>query len=184
MSYTVTATKLPGVVVIEPKKIGDERGFFMESYNRARFAGLGLHYDFVQDNHSRSAKHVLRGLHYQAAPKAQDKLVRCSAGRLLDVAVDIRASSPTLGQWVAVELSADNAKQLMVPAGYAHGFVVLSDYAELQYKVTDYYDPACEGGIAWDDPDLAIDWQVREPVLSKRDAAAASFKDYLKSPKF
>ncbi len=184
VSYTVLPTKLDGVVIVEAKKLGDARGFFMESYHVEKFHQLGLTYTFVQDNHSRSARHVLRGLHFQYAPHAQDKLVRCSLGALIDVAVDIRAGSPTLGQSVAVELSADNARQLMVPAGFAHGFVVLSDFAELQYKVTDYYDPVHEGSIAWNDPDLAIDWRVNPPVLSKRDADAPSFKQYLADPKF
>lgn len=181
----VEPSGLADVMILTPRRFGDDRGWFSESWNAGRMAAAGLAFDWVQDNHSLSAlRGTLRGLHYQRAPHAQDKLVRCSLGALIDVAVDIRAGSPTLGQSVAVELSADNARQLMVPAGFAHGFVVLSDFAELQYKVTDYYDPVHEGSIAWNDPDLAIDWRVNPPVLSKRDADAPSFKQYLADPKF
>ncbi|MEX5574218.1 dTDP-4-dehydrorhamnose 3,5-epimerase [Pseudomonas lijiangensis] len=174
----VTATKLQDVLIIEPKVFGDERGFFYESYNaRAFFEATGIKPDFVQDNHSRSQKGVLRGLHYQIE-NAQDKLVRVTAGEVLDIAVDIRRSSPTFGQWAGVRLSAENGRQLWVPIGFAHGFVVLSDYAEFLYKTTDYYTPSAERCIRWDDADLAIDWELTDaPQLSAKDQQGKSLKD-------
>ncbi|GFM66542.1 MULTISPECIES: dTDP-4-dehydrorhamnose 3,5-epimerase [Pseudomonas syringae group] len=174
----VTATKLQDVLIIEPKVFGDERGFFYESYNaRAFFEATGIKPDFVQDNHSRSQKGVLRGLHYQIE-NAQDKLVRVTAGEVLDIAVDIRRSSPTFGQWAGVRLSAENGRQLWVPKGFAHGFVVLSDYAEFLYKTTDYYTPSAERCIRWDDADLAIDWELTDaPQLSAKDQQGKSLKD-------
>lgn len=174
----VIATKLPDVLILEPKVFGDERGFFYESFNAKAFSeATGLDRQFVQDNHSRSQKGVLRGLHYQI-DNAQGKLVRVTAGKVLDVAVDIRRSSPTFGQWVAVELSAENARQLWVPEGFAHGFVVLSDYAEFLYKTTDYYTPSAERCISWNDPDLAIDWQLdATPQLSAKDQQGKSLKE-------
>jgi dTDP-4-dehydrorhamnose 3,5-epimerase len=166
----VIETALPGVVIIEPKVFGDDRGFFYESFNARAFAeATGVNAQFVQDNHSRSQKGVLRGLHYQLE-NTQGKLVRVTVGEVLDVAVDIRRSSPHFGQSVAVRLSADNRRQLWVPEGFAHGFVVLSDVAEFLYKTTDYYTPAAERCIRWDDPTLAIDWQLDEaPRLSAKD---------------
>lgn len=167
----VIDTRIADVKIIEPKVFGDDRGFFYESFNQHAFeAAVGQHYDFVQDNHSKSSRGVLRGLHYQIA-QAQGKLVRVVQGRVLDVAVDIRKSSPTFGQWVAVELSADNKRQLWVPPGFAHGFVVYSDTAEFLYKTTDYYAPAHERCIAWNDPQLAIDWNLGDitPLLSGKD---------------
>jgi dTDP-4-dehydrorhamnose 3,5-epimerase len=174
----VITTELPGVLIIEPKVFGDERGFFYESFNARAFQELtGLTPHFVQDNHSRSEKGVLRGLHYQLE-NTQGKLVRVTAGEVLDVAVDIRRSSPHFGQWVAVRLSAANHRQMWVPEGFAHGFVVLSEFAEFLYKTTDFYTPAAERSIRWDDPDLAIDWQLDEaPKLSVKDQAAVFFKD-------
>ena len=174
----VVTTYLPGVLIIEPKVFGDERGFFYESFNAKVFQeATGLNVRFVQDNHSRSQKGVVRGLHYQLE-NTQGKLVRVTVGEVLDVAVDIRRSSPHFGQWVAVRLSAENHRQLWVPEGFAHGFVVLSDHAEFLYKTTDYYTPSAERSIRWDDPDLAIDWQLGEaPQLSGKDQAAAFFKD-------
>ncbi|CAI8881374.1 MULTISPECIES: dTDP-4-dehydrorhamnose 3,5-epimerase [Pseudomonas] len=168
----VLATELPGVLIIEPKVFGDERGFFYESFNAKAFeAATGVHTQFVQDNHSRSQKGVLRGLHYQIE-NTQGKLVRVVAGEVLDVSVDIRRSSPHFGKWVGVRLSADNHRQLWVPEGFAHGFVVLSEYAEFLYKTTDYYTPASERCIRWDDPTLAIDWQLTGPAqLSAKDQA-------------
>ena len=168
----VTALAIPDVLLFEPKVFGDERGFFFESFNQQRFNGAtGLDLQFVQDNHSKSAKGVLRGLHYQLPPKAQGKLVRVVAGEVFDVAVDIRKNSPTFGQWVGEILSGDNKRQLWIPPGLAHGFVVLSDSAEFLYKTTDYYAPEMERCIRWDDPDLAIDWPIGgEPVLSGKDA--------------
>lgn len=170
-------TALAGVCVLEPKVFGDDRGFFMETYNARLFAQLtGCNKTFVQDNHSRSTRGVLRGLHYQLGAHPQDKLVRCISGEIYDVAVDMRRSSPTCGQWFGVNLSADNKRQLWVPAGFAHGFLVLSATAEVVYKVTDYYDPAGERSIRWDDPQLAIQWpDAGEIQLSAKDAAGRAF---------
>ena len=168
----VTRLAIPDVVLIEPKVFGDARGFFFESFNQKAFNdATGTNHQFVQDNHSRSAQGVLRGLHYQIQ-QPQGKLVRVVRGAVIDVAVDIRKSSPTFGQWVAEELSEDNHRQLWVPPGFAHGFVVLSEMAEFLYKTTDYYAPAFERCIAWDDPTLAIDWKLsgRQPLLSAKDA--------------
>jgi dTDP-4-dehydrorhamnose 3,5-epimerase len=174
----VIATELPGVLIIEPKVFGDERGFFYESFNARDFAqATGLQQDFVQDNHSRSQKGVLRGLHYQVQ-HAQGKLVRVTAGEVLDVAVDIRHSSPHFGKWASVRLSAENHRQLWIPPGFAHGFVVLSDYAEFLYKTTDYYTPSAERCIRWDDSELNIDWQLTgTPTLSAKDQAGKSLKE-------
>ena len=168
----VTPLAIPDVLLIEPKVFGDERGFFFESFNQQRFNEVtGLDLQFVQDNHSKSAKNVLRGLHYQLPPKAQGKVVRAVAGEVFDVAVDIRKYSPTFGKWVGEKLSADNKRQLWIPPGLAHGFLVLSDSAEFLYKTTDYYAPEQERCIRWDDPDLAIEWPIEgEPVLSAKDA--------------
>ena len=168
----VIRTAIPEVVLIEPKVFGDARGFFFESFNQKAFNdATGTNHQFVQDNHSRSAQGVLRGLHYQIQ-QPQGKLVRVVRGAVIDVAVDIRKSSPTFGQWVAEELSEDNHRQLWVPPGFAHGFVVLSEMAEFLYKTTDYYAPAFERCIAWDDPTLAINWKLsgRQPLLSAKDA--------------
>ena len=174
----VVTTDLPGVLIIEPKVFGDERGFFYESFNAKAFEeATGLNTPFVQDNHSRSQKGVLRGLHYQLQ-NTQGKLVRVTAGEVLDVAVDIRRSSPHFGKWVAVRLSAANNRQLWIPEGFAHGFVVLSEFAEFLYKTTDYYNPSAERCIRWDDPDLAIDWQLdAAPQLSAKDKVGALLKD-------
>ncbi|MFZ0155931.1 dTDP-4-dehydrorhamnose 3,5-epimerase [Pseudomonas sp.] len=174
----VITTDLPGVLIIEPNVFGDSRGFFYESFNAEAFKDkTGVTTTFVQDNHSRSQKGVLRGLHYQLE-NTQGKLVRVTHGEVLDVAVDIRRSSPHFGQWVAVRLSADNHRQLWVPEGFAHGFVVLSDSAEFLYKTTDYYNPAAERCIHWDDPDLAIDWQLdAAPQLSAKDQAGKWLKE-------
>ena len=173
-----TPTAIPDVLILEPKVFGDDRGFFYESYNQQAFqAATGLDVTFVQDNHSKSARNVLRGLHYQVE-QPQGKLVRVVQGEVFDVAVDIRKGSKTFGLWVGQILSAENKKQLWVPPGLAHGFVVLSDTAEFLYKTTDYYAPAHERCIAWNDPDLAINWQMQgEPLLSAKDAAGAAFRD-------
>lgn len=153
------ATALPGVLILEPKVFGDARGFFLESYNRKTFAeATGVDPEFVQDNHSRSARGVLRGMHLQAAPHAQGKLVRVAAGKVLDVVADVRRASPTFGRWVGVELDAESQRQLWIPAGYAHGFLVLSDSADFLYKTTTYYAPSHELSVRWDDPRLAIRW--------------------------
>jgi dTDP-4-dehydrorhamnose 3,5-epimerase len=172
----VTPTAIPDVLVLEPKVFGDERGFFMESFNQRAFdEAVGRHVEFVQDNHSRSAKGVLRGLHFQLPPHAQGKLVRVVQGRVFDVAVDVRRSSPTFGQWVGLELSGENRRQLWLPQGMAHGFLVLSDSADFLYKTTDYYAPSAERGLLWSDPQLGIAWpQVGVPMqLAGKDASAA-----------
>jgi dTDP-4-dehydrorhamnose 3,5-epimerase len=166
----VTPLPLPGVLCIEPKVFGDARGFFHESYNQRVFRELtGVDAVFVQDNHSRSIKNVLRGLHHQLPPKAQGKLVRVVLGEVFDVAVDIRADSPTFGRWAGQSLSAENKRQLWIPPGFAHGFLVLSEYAEVLYKTTEYYAPEHERCILWNDPRLAIDWpHAAPPILSAK----------------
>ncbi|MGB3515857.1 MAG: dTDP-4-dehydrorhamnose 3,5-epimerase [Elainellaceae cyanobacterium] len=173
----IIPTDIPDVLILEPKVFGDDRGFFMESFNRRTFADkTGLDLDFVQDNHSRSVKHVLRGLHYQVQ-QPQGKLVRAAMGSILDVAVDMRKSSPTFGNWVSCELSADNKRQLWVPPGFAHGFLVLSDSADVLYKATDYYAPQHERSLLWNDPDVGILWPLTaDPILSGKDQAGQSFK--------
>ena len=173
-------TALPGVLILEPKVFGDARGFFLESYNRRTFAeATGVDVEFVQDNHSRSAKGVLRGMHLQTAPHAQDKLVRVAAGRVFDVVADVRRPSPTFGRWVGVELDAESNRQLWIPAGYAHGFLVLSDSADFLYKTTTYYAPANELSVRWDDPRLGIAWPAlgMEFSLAARDREAALLDD-------
>lgn len=169
-------TAIPDVLIIEPQVFGDERGFFFESFNQKRFDELvGRPVRFVQDNHSRSKKNVLRGLHYQIQ-QPQGKLVRVCVGEVFDVAVDLRRSSPTFGNWIGVKLSAENKRQLWIPEGFAHGFVVLSDHAEFLYKTTDYWAPQHERTIAWNDPDLAIEWPIdEEPILAAKDAAGLPF---------
>ncbi len=168
---------IPGVFLLEPRVFGDERGFFFESFNQRQFEDvIGKKITFVQSNHSRSVQHVLRGLHYQIK-QPQGKLVRVVVGEVFDVAVDIRRTSPTFGQWVGAMLSAENKKQLWVPEGFAHGFVVLSDNAEFLYKTTDYWAPEYERCILWNDPDLAIDWKInQQPALSVKDAQGSAFK--------
>jgi dTDP-4-dehydrorhamnose 3,5-epimerase len=173
----VTPTSIPDVLVIEPQVFGDARGYFYECFNARKFRDLaGLEPSFLQDNHSRSAKGVLRGLHYQIR-QPQGKLVRVVAGEVFDVAVDIRKNSPSFGQWVGQTLSAENKKQLWIPAGFAHGFLVVSDYAEFLYKTTDYWAPEYERCIMWNDPDLAVHWPIEgNPSLSARDAKGSAFK--------
>jgi dTDP-4-dehydrorhamnose 3,5-epimerase len=175
----VINTEIPEVLIIEPKVFGDERGFFFESFNqRAWEEATGLKRDFVQDNHSRSVKGVLRGLHYQLPPAAQGKLVRCVSGEVFDVAVDLRTSSATFGKWVGVHLSAENKRQLWIPEGFAHGFLVLSDVAEFVYKTTAYYAPEYDRCIIWNDSDLNITWPTQDlPVLSDKDCQGKSFKE-------
>jgi dTDP-4-dehydrorhamnose 3,5-epimerase len=177
----VERTSLPGVVELTPRRFGDERGFFSEVYNAAALAEHGIDVTFVQDNHSLSRQvGVVRGLHFQAPPHAQDKLVRVGAGRVLDVAVDIRKGSPDFGKWVAVELSAEAGNQLFIPKGFLHGFAVLEPDSELLYKCSDYYAPNCDGAVRFDDSDLGIDWGVDEAsvILSAKDAAAPLFRDF------
>lgn len=180
----VETTPLPGVLVITPRVFTDARGFFFESYNQATWRSYGIETVFVQDNHSKSARGTLRGLHCQLPPAAQVKLVRVVAGAIWDVVVDIRRGSPTFGRWFAVELSAANFRQLYVPIGYAHGFCVLSDTAEVLYKTSHTYDPVRERSIAWNDPALGIPWPVAEPLLSPRDRRAGSLADYLADAPF
>ena len=167
-------TALEGVKILTPARHGDARGFFSESWNAQRMADAGLDYDFVQDNHSMSAAvGTLRGLHYQSPPHAQAKLVRCGRGALFDVAVDIRVGSPSYGQWVGVELTYENGKQLMIPAGFLHGFVTRQPDTEIIYKCTDFYAPECDGAVRWDDPAIGIDWGLSgDPLLSAKDADA------------
>ena len=169
-------TSLPGVLIVEPKVWGDDRGFFMEVYHAARFAAGGISDPFVQDNHSRSSRAVLRGLHYQE-PNPQGKLVRAVGGTIFDVAVDIRRGSPTFGKWVGVELSADNKLQLWVPPGFAHGFCVTSETADVVYKCTALYEPSSDRGVRWNDPAIGIAWPPLEPLLSPKDAAAPLLAD-------
>ncbi|MCA1288277.1 dTDP-4-dehydrorhamnose 3,5-epimerase [Salipiger bermudensis] len=177
----IQKTALEGVLILTPKRFGDARGFFSESWSRRVLLEHGLDYDFVQDNHSLSAKvGTVRGLHFQSPPHAQDKLVRCGRGRLFDVAVDIRKDSPTYGQWVGEELSFENGKQLLVPAGFLHGFVTREPDTEIVYKCSDYYAPDCDGAVRFDDPDIGIDWALDgvEPLLSDKDAAAPLLADF------
>jgi dTDP-4-dehydrorhamnose 3,5-epimerase len=174
----VIKTKLDGCVIIEPKVFGDKRGFFKETFQAERYKEAGLELAFVQDNHSRSTQGVLRGLHYQKT-KPQGKLVSCSQGEVFDVAVDLRPGSSTFGQWAGVLLTGDNHIQFYVPPGFAHGFVVLSETADFQYKCTDYYDPSDEGGLIWNDPDVGIEWPLGdiEPKLSEKDMILPQLKD-------
>lgn len=171
-------TFIPEVILVKPKVFGDERGFFMESYRKSLFQANGIVPEFIQDNHSKSAKGVLRGLHYQLDPKAQGKLVRCVSGAVFDVAVDIRRGSPTFGQWFGCELSAENKYMLWIPAGFAHGFVTLEDNTEFLYKTTGEYAPECDRGIKYDDPAIGIEWpQLGELLLSDKDQKQPLLKD-------
>jgi dTDP-4-dehydrorhamnose 3,5-epimerase len=170
-------TEIPGIVILEPKVFGDARGFFMETFSAERYRQAGIGGPFVQDNISVSQKGVLRGLHFQN-PNPQAKLVEVLQGEVFDVAVDIRKGSPTFGKWIGATLSADNHRQFLVPAGFAHGFCVLSEMAMFHYKCSDYYAPASEGGIAWNDPDIGIDWPIQTPNLSAKDSAYGRLKDF------
>lgn len=175
----IRPTKLPDVLIIEPEVFGDQRGFFMETWNQKKFRDAGLNIDFVQDNHSSSVKNTLRGLHYQLT-QTQGKLVRVTAGEVFDVAVDLRKSSPTFGQWAGEILSAENRRLFWVPPGFAHGFLVLSETAEFQYKCTDFYNPASEKCIIWNDSHLQIDWPLKagaQPMLSAKDRLGCAFSD-------
>ncbi|WP_270671144.1 MULTISPECIES: dTDP-4-dehydrorhamnose 3,5-epimerase [unclassified Aeromonas] len=176
----VIKTAIPEVLIFEPKVFGDERGFFFESFNHKLFEeAVGYPVTFVQDNHSKSSKGVLRGLHYQLPPYAQGKLVRCVAGEVFDVAVDIRKSSSTFGQWIGVHLSAENKRQLWIPEGFAHGFVTLSENADFLYKTTNYYHRESEGSIRWDDPQVGIEWPINNVLLSGKDQQGLSLSDYI-----
>jgi dTDP-4-dehydrorhamnose 3,5-epimerase len=177
MPFTFHRLEIPEVVRIEPRVFEDERGFFLETYRLPDFAASGIRAQFVQENHSHSVRGVLRGLHYQNPPFAQGKLVRVVEGEVFDVAVDIRRDSPTYGRWVAATLSARNRTMLYIPDGFAHGFLVLSDSADVIYKTTALYSPECEAGIVWNDRDLNIDWPLDEPVLAERDRQFPALKD-------
>ena len=171
-------TKIPGVIIIESQVFGDARGWFMESWSKAKFEAAGLGYNFVQDNHSYSAKRgVLRGIHFQNGNGSQAKLVRVSSGAVLDVAIDLRKGSPTYKQWVSVELSADNKRQLLIPRGFGHGFVTLTDDVEFLYKADNPYNAKADRSIHWNDPELAVDWGICEPIVSEKDANAPLLKD-------
>ncbi|PIQ97777.1 MAG: dTDP-4-dehydrorhamnose 3,5-epimerase [Nitrospinae bacterium CG11_big_fil_rev_8_21_14_0_20_56_8] len=172
----VTPTRLDGVLLIEPKVFEDDRGAFYESYSKIKLGAFGISMDFVQDNHTLSRRGVLRGLHFQT-DRPQAKLVRVTRGEVFDVAVDIRKGSPTFGQWVGVHLSAENRMQMFIPKGFAHGFCVLSEWAEFLYKCSDYYSPAGDAGILWNDPDIGIDWPVRDPLLSDKDRNHPRLRD-------
>ena len=178
----ITKTALRDVLLITPARFGDNRGHFSETWNQRRMAAAGIDLDFVQDNHSYSAEAgTVRGLHYQSPPSAQDKLVRVGRGAVMDVAVDVRVGSPTYGQWVAEELSAENGRQLLVPKGFLHGFATLTDNVDVFYKCTDFYAPECDGGIRFDDPELGIDWGInpKSAILSDKDAVAPGFADFV-----
>lgn len=181
MNFVETA--IPGVLIVEPRVFGDHRGFFMETFRKDRFLAAGIDVEFVQDNHSRSSEGVLRGLHYQE-PNGQGKLVRTLSGVIFDVAVDVRKGSPTFGRWVGVELSAENKRQLWVPPGFAHGFGVISEAAEVAYKCTTYYDPASEKGILWNDPGIGIEWPISNPTLSDKDLKAPRLREAADLPEY
>ncbi len=171
-------TALDGVYIVEPKVFGDRRGYFLETWSKRVFEEAGLNYEFVQDNFSSSTvKGTLRGIHFQRGDTAQAKLVRCTKGAVMDVAVDLRPNSATYKKWVAVELSAENNRQLLIPRGFGHGFVTLTDEVEFSYKADNFYNPSSEGGIRWNDPELGVNWGVTEPILSARDQSLPFFKD-------
>ncbi|GIW08649.1 MAG: dTDP-4-dehydrorhamnose 3,5-epimerase [Dehalococcoidia bacterium] len=184
MRTTITTTPLEGVVIVEIDYFRDERGFFIETYRRSVFADLGLPTDFVQDNHSRSRRGVLRGIHYQDERAPMGKLVRCTRGAVWDVVVDLRLGAPTFGQWTAVQLDDETLRQIYVPVGFGHAFAVLSDVADIEYRCTGYYVPEAEGTVAWNDPELAIDWPIESPILSLRDQRGQSLAAYRAQPAF
>lgn len=184
MQINVVPTALDRVFVLETRSFADDRGYFLETYHRRDFEAHGIGYEFVQDNQSRSGQGVLRGLHYQDMRAPMGKLVRCSRGAILDVAVDLRAGSPTFGRSVQVELSDDNHRQLLIPAGFAHGFLVLSDGADVTYRCTGYYSPEAEGTLAWDDPEVGIAWPIEDPTVSDKDRRGASLADHMANPRF
>ncbi|OFW05503.1 MAG: dTDP-4-dehydrorhamnose 3,5-epimerase [Acidobacteria bacterium RIFCSPLOWO2_02_FULL_67_36] len=184
MKITVTETPLSGVVLVDTHYFHDDRGFFIESWHRRDYADAGLTMTFVQEGHSRSGRGVLRGLHYQDMTAPMGKLVRCTLGRIIDVAVDLRVGSRTFGKWTSVELTAENKRQIYVPEGFAHAFQTLSDVAEVQYKQTGFYTPSSEGTLAWNDPDVGIEWPLPDPILSERDKRGMSLKQYLEKPAF
>ncbi|HMO53502.1 MAG TPA: dTDP-4-dehydrorhamnose 3,5-epimerase [Tepidiformaceae bacterium] len=184
MDIHVTKTELEGVVLIGTDFFRDERGFFIEVFHKGAYAAAGLPTEFVQDNHSKSARKVLRGFHYQDMTAPMGKPVRCTAGAILDVAVDLRVGSPTFGKWVGVELTAENMRQIWVPDGFGHAFMTLSESAEVQYKCTGLYTPPSEGTVSWNDPEIGVQWPFSDPVLSARDQNGMSLQQYLQSPAF
>jgi dTDP-4-dehydrorhamnose 3,5-epimerase len=184
MDIRVSKTELAGALIIDLEPFEDERGFFFESYSKRTFEQHGLFHTFVQDNHSRSRRGVLRGLHYQDMTAPQVRLVRCTLGEIWDVIVDLRVGSPTFGKWIGLYLSALNKKQLLMGPEFAHGFIVLSDMAEVQYKCTGFHTPSAEHTLAWNDPDVAVPWPEREPTLSSKDRVGRRLSDYLKNPFF
>jgi dTDP-4-dehydrorhamnose 3,5-epimerase len=184
MKLTVTKTLLEGVVLIDTQYVQDERGFFIETWHQRDYALAGLPMTFVQDNHSRSSRGVLRGLHYQDERAPLGKLIRCTVGEIFDVAVDLRVGAPTFGQWMSAELSVANKRQIYVPPGFAHGFQALSEFADVQYRQTAFYTPEAEHTIAWDDPDIAVAWPIVPPILSRRDQQGQALRDYRESPAF
>jgi dTDP-4-dehydrorhamnose 3,5-epimerase len=184
MDTLITKTPLEGVLVVEIKFFHDDRGFFIENWHARDFERAGLKESFVQDNHSRSGAKVLRGLHYQDMTAPMGKLVRCTEGAIFDVAVDLRIGSPTFGKWFGVELTSDNMKQIFVPPGFAHGFVTLSEFAQVQYKCTGFYTPSSEGTLSWNDPEVGVKWPIQDPILSKRDLNGISLRKYLEKPVF
>ena len=177
MPFEFKLLEIPGLVLVQPQVFGDNRGFFFELYKHSDFVRGGIREHLVQDNYSKSAKGVLRGLHYQKSPKTQGKLVMCMQGRICDIAVDIRKGSPYYGKWISVELTDENRQMLYVPPGFAHGFQVLSDTAEVMYKCTDEYSPANDRGIIWNDPDINIAWPLKAPVLSDKDKSHPTLRD-------
>jgi dTDP-4-dehydrorhamnose 3,5-epimerase len=177
-----TSTIFPEVWIIEPDVFQDDRGFFLESYSFKKYKEMGFSWNFIQDNHSKSKKNTVRGLHFQTFP-GQVKLVRCTKGQIWDVNVDIREDSPNFKKWFGIELTEENFKQIFIPVGFAHGFSVLSDFAEIEYKVTSYYDPKLESGICWDDPSIGINWKITNPILSDRDKIMPLLDDFLKEYK-
>src|SRR5678815_2089051 len=184
MKVHVTRTPLESLLVVDIDYFKDERGFFIEAWNKASFAEAGITDDFVQDSHSGSSYGVLRGMHYQDMTAPIAKLVRCTVGRILDVAIDLRSTSPTFGKWFGIELTSENKTMLYVPEGFAHGFLTLADHCEVQYKQTGFYNPAAEGGIAWNDPDVGIRWPITDPILSAKDQHQTAFAEYRKRPAF
>lgn len=178
MPFEFERLEIPDIILVKPRIFSDERGFFAETYKKSEFIKAGIKEEFIQDNHSRSKRNVLRGLHFQKEPEAQGKLVNCVMGKIWDVAADIRPSSPSYKKWIAVELSEENGRMLYVPAGFAHGFVVLSDWAGVVYKCTREYSPEHDGGVIWNDPEIGIRWPVENPVLSKKDGKLPSLASF------
>jgi dTDP-4-dehydrorhamnose 3,5-epimerase len=185
MDIDVFQTEMPGVRILVPQVFTDDRGFFMEAYHQEKLAEKGINLDFVQDNHARSRRHVIRGLHYQAGAGAQWRLIRCTGGEVWDVVVNLQFGSPHFGKWYAANLSAENRKQLLVPPEFAHGYAVLSESAEVQYKCSAHHRPGVERCLAWDDPDIALPWPVKDPILSNKDRTLGqSLRDYARKPDF